>query len=182
MNTLTEEKLNNRIRSFKLKRGYMVTFANNPGGRGYSRCFIADDADLEIAVLPEVLDRHISSYRIFKWNDTQKKGLASDTGKGNNSMLNSSWCYTWGVGYDMGADYECVPHHIHETYPSPTALGESYIFPHMKTNNEPANPNDDQPASSGASVGQLGGTHGNGACAFVRRLIMTGGLHGCVIS
>ena len=47
MNTLTEEKLNNRIRSFKLKRGYMVTFANNPGGRGYSRCFIADDADLE---------------------------------------------------------------------------------------------------------------------------------------
>ena len=61
MNTLTEEKLNNRIRSFKLKRGYMVTFANNPGGRGYSRCFIADDADLEIAVLPEVLDRHISS-------------------------------------------------------------------------------------------------------------------------
>ena len=27
MNTLTDEKLNNRIRSFKLKRGHMVTFA-----------------------------------------------------------------------------------------------------------------------------------------------------------
>ena len=147
MNTLTEEKLNNRIRSFKLKRGYMVTFANNPGGRGYSRCFIADDADLEFAALPDVLDRHISSYRIFRWNDAQKKGLASDTGKGNNSMLNSSWCYTWGVGYDMGMDCECVPHHIHETYPSPTALGKATFSPHMKTNNEPANSHDDQPAT-----------------------------------
>ena len=116
MNTLTEEKLNNRIRSFKLKRGYMVTFANNPGGRGYSRCFIADDADLEFAALPDVLDRHISSYRIFRWNDAQKKGLASDTGKGNNSMLNSSWCYTWGVGYDMGMDSECVQRRLQQLW------------------------------------------------------------------
>ena len=37
MNTLTDEKLNNRIRSFKLKRGYMVTFSIRPGGYGYSR-------------------------------------------------------------------------------------------------------------------------------------------------
>ena len=41
MNTLSEAKLNNKIRSFKLKRGYMVTFSNLPNGRGYSRCFIA---------------------------------------------------------------------------------------------------------------------------------------------
>ena len=40
MNTLTANKLNNRIRSFKLKRGYMVTFSTRASGRGYSRCFI----------------------------------------------------------------------------------------------------------------------------------------------
>ena len=62
----------------------------------------------------------------------------------------------------MGADYECVPHHIHETYPSPTALGKATYSPHMKTNNEPANPNDDQPATVEQVLGQLGGTHGNG--------------------
>ena len=79
MNTLTDAKLNNKIRSFKLKRGYMVTFSTRASGRGYSRCFIADKADLEISSLPMVLDQRISSYRVFQWYDAQKKGLASDT-------------------------------------------------------------------------------------------------------
>ena len=46
---LKEEKLegfNNNIRSFKLKKGYMCTLANNDNGSGYSRVFIADEADL----------------------------------------------------------------------------------------------------------------------------------------
>ena len=60
MNTLTAAKLNNNIRSFKLKRGYMVTFSTLPEGRGYSRCFIAADADLEVKTLPTVLDKRIS--------------------------------------------------------------------------------------------------------------------------
>ena len=46
MNTLSADKLNNRIHSFKLKRGYMVTFSTQPKGRGYSRCFIAANSDL----------------------------------------------------------------------------------------------------------------------------------------
>ena len=32
----------NKVRSFKLKRGYMATLANNADGTGYSRVFIAD--------------------------------------------------------------------------------------------------------------------------------------------
>ena len=72
MNTLTEAKLNNKIRSFKLKRGYMVTFSTRAKGRGYSRCFIADKADLEVSTLSLVLDQKITSYRIFKWYDTGK--------------------------------------------------------------------------------------------------------------
>ena len=56
MNTLSASKLNNRIRSFTLKRGYMVTFAVGTGGWGYSRCFIAHDEDLVINELPTVLD------------------------------------------------------------------------------------------------------------------------------
>ncbi|MBR1894692.1 MAG: hypothetical protein IJ823_05505, partial [Bacteroidales bacterium] len=63
MNTMTDAQLNNRVRSFKLKRGYMVTFSTLPLGRGYSRCFIAADADLEVAELPKVLAGRISSYR-----------------------------------------------------------------------------------------------------------------------
>ena len=37
MKTLTAERLNNGFRSFRLKRGYMVTFALGIGGWGYSR-------------------------------------------------------------------------------------------------------------------------------------------------
>ena len=69
MNTLTDKLLNNKIRSFKLKRGYMVTFSLRKEGRGYSRCFIAADKDLEMKELPVVMDQKISSYRVFKWYD-----------------------------------------------------------------------------------------------------------------
>ncbi len=98
MNTLSTAKLNNRIRSFKLKRGYMVTFSNNPGGKGYSRCFVADKEDLEFAELPMELDHRISSYRVFKWHNFQKKGIASDASEEIVNALKVTWCYDWGQG------------------------------------------------------------------------------------
>lgn len=145
MNTLTAEKLNNRIRSFKLKRGYMVTFANRPGGRGYSRCFIAAYEDLEVPVLPGILDNSISSYRVFKWYDAGKKQLANDLNTTTLAALNVQSSYTWSEGHDMAPDYECVPNHIYEDYPSSAAIGRATWSPHSKNNNEPRNSSDDHP-------------------------------------
>ena len=146
MNTLTDQKLNNRIRSFKLKRGYMVTFSTRARGRGYSRCFIAANADLEVAALPAILDRSITSYRIFKWNDASKVGLAAAGGDNAAcSALNVTSTYSWNQGTDMGPDVECVSHHIYEDYPSAAACGNVTYTPHMKTNNEPRNSSDDHP-------------------------------------
>lgn len=147
MNTLTAAKLNNRIKSFKLKRGYMVTFALGESGRGYSRCFIADAADLEVPTLPNILKGRISSYRVFKWNNFSKKGLASDTRYDATQALNVQACYSWGTGEDRGADCECVPNHIYEDWPSASACGAVTYSPHMKTNNEPGNSADDHPQS-----------------------------------
>ena len=93
MKTLTTALGLNNIKSFKLKRGYMVTFATGTAGYGYSRCFIADTEDLEIN-LPAVLAGKVSSYRLFMWYDAQKKGLASNVVATANSALNTSWCYT----------------------------------------------------------------------------------------
>lgn len=145
MNTLSAAKLNNQIRSFKLKRGYMVTFATGKSGWGYSRCFIADNEDLEFAVLPDVLDSSISSYRVFSWFYASKKGLASDTDAGRNGTLNSSWCYDWATGVNRLPDVECVPNHIYEDWPSPSACGGVTYATMMKTNNEPGNSADDHP-------------------------------------
>ncbi len=145
MNTMTETTLDNRVRSFKLKRGYMVTFATGISGWGYSRCFIADQADLEISSVPEPLNGRISSYRVFKWFNAQKKGLASDTNASTNAILGTSWCYQWDVGWDMTPDVECVPNHPYEDYPTSSECGKVTYSCHLKTNNEPGNSSDNHP-------------------------------------
>lgn len=147
MNTLTDKQLNNRIRSFKLKRGYMVTFSLKERGRGYSRCFIAADADIEMAKMPIVLDKSISSYRVFKWYDAGKPALANDTRSASVAALDVSSCYSFGLGENRLPDAECVPHHIYEDWPSAAACGAVTYSPHLKTNNEPGNSADDHPQS-----------------------------------
>ena len=145
MNTMNDAKLNNRVRSFRLKRGYMVTFSTLPAGYGYQRCFIAQDADIEMATLPAVLDGTISSYRVFRWNTAGKAGVANDTRADACSALHVTSCYSFGLGEDRGTDTECVPHHIYENWPSASACGGVGYSPHMKTNNEPRNSADDHP-------------------------------------
>jgi hypothetical protein len=154
MNTLTDEKLNNRIRSFKLKRGHMVTFALKDGGRGYSRCFIAADKDLEVATLPGILDNSISSYRVFKWYDAGKKQLANDMNTTTLAALNVQSSYDWGTGdASRLPDYEWVPNHIYEDWPSSRAIGRSTWSPHTKNNNEPRNSSDDHPQDLNTILG-----------------------------
>ena len=154
MNTLNDAKLNNKIRSFKLKRGYMVTFSTLPSGRGYSRCFIAADKDLEMASLPDVLDQRISSYRVFKWYDTGKKQLANDTRVAALSALNVQSSYDWGQGNSsLLPDYEWVPNHIYEDWPSSASIGGTSQSPHTKNNNEPRNSSDDHPQDLATILG-----------------------------
>ena len=147
MNTLTTAQLNNRIRSFKLKRGYMVTFSTLPNGRGYSRCFIASNADLEVKTLPAILDQKISSYRVFKWYDTGKKQLANSAGDAAAlKALNVQSTYDWGEGNSsLAPDIEWVPNHIYEDWPSSATIGGTSQSPHTKNNNEPRNSADDHP-------------------------------------
>lgn len=146
MNTLTEEQLNNRIQSFKLKRGYMVTFSLREGGRGYSRCFIAANGDLEMN-LPALMANRVSSYRIFQWFDSSKKGIASTTDATVINALNAAWCYDWGLGTNRLPDCESVVNHIYEDYPTSSECGKVTYATHMKTNNEPENSADDKPQS-----------------------------------
>lgn len=147
MVTLSDQKMNNRIRSFRLKRGYMVTFATGKSGYGYQRCFIANDADIEMNTIPQILDQKITSYRIFKWNTAGKKGLASSTDAHACDTLNVISCYGWDTGKDMNPDVDCVVNHLYEDYPSSSACGKATWSCHMKTNNEPRNGSDDRSQS-----------------------------------
>ncbi|MBQ7470989.1 MAG: T9SS type A sorting domain-containing protein [Prevotella sp.] len=143
MNTLTTEQLNNRIMSFKLKRGYMVTFALRAGGYGYSRCFIADKGDLEMN-LPLLMAHRISSYRLFKWQDIGKRGYAG-TDNTVNSLLNTTWFYGWDASSgNQYADREYVPQHHHEGWPSIEDVGRNGNSAHALGNNEPDNTGDER--------------------------------------
>lgn len=93
------EEFDNTIKSFKLKRGYMATFAQGKDGSGYSRCFIAQDEDIEI---PNLLDNRIcpnggalynkvSFIRVMRWQMPAKKG-AVDT---DPVLTNSTWYYNY---------------------------------------------------------------------------------------
>ncbi len=142
MNTLTAAKMNNKIRSFTLKRGYMVTFSLRSGGYGYSRCFIADKADLIINSLPTLMDQRISSYRVFRWQNTSKVGVADLLDENVLAKLNAQTSFTWGPGRSMLPDVEVVPHRIDESWPSPKECGQATYSCHLKTNNEPRNQSD----------------------------------------
>lgn len=145
MKTLSNAQLNNRIKSFKLKRGYMVTFAVGTGGWGYSRCFIADLEDLEIPVMPDPFKGTISSYRIFKWWNASKAGI-HDTSRDAHAALHTTSCFDWGQGNSsLLPDVEWVAHHIYEDWPSAATCGSVDGTCHMKTNNEPGNSADDHP-------------------------------------
>ena len=146
MKTLTVENLLNDIRSFKLKRGYMVTFATGTSGYGYSRCFVADTEDLEMD-LPAVLAGKVSSYRLFQWYNFGKSGIANNTDAAVCDSLNVQGCYTYNVGGNRLPDVEWIPHKIHKNWPGIAECGNTEYACTMKTDNEPANSNDDTPAT-----------------------------------
>lgn len=113
-------KQDNSIQSFRLKRGYMVTFATEPDGTGYSRIFIADSEDIIIQNLPVNLKQKISYIRVFPWQWPSKKGWCGGRGRmvesngrdrqeNEISLTQSTWAYSWGADDPLSSDFEYVP-------------------------------------------------------------------------
>ena len=105
----------NTVSSFKLQKGYMVTFAQNENGSGFSKVFIADNQDIEISTLQVGLNDKISFVRVFPWRYTDKKGFGSGLPDFNRTnipvkLTNSGWFYHWGTtSTEDLTDVEFVP-------------------------------------------------------------------------
>ena len=144
-NLSSNKAFNNNIRSFKLKRGYMVCFATSANGQGYSRVFIADQADKEIANIPGVLKGRISFIRISKWNNAHKRGWAGYWNDGVQEKFNTSWCYNWDASnHNDWTDREYVTQHHHEGWPGIADVGNNTGSANILGNNEPENKADDK--------------------------------------
>jgi fibronectin type 3 domain-containing protein len=135
----------NRIRSFKLHRGYMATLANNADGSGYSRVFIANDSDLIVNAMPQGLDTTVSFIRVFKWDWVSKKGKAGwDPNK-----LNCTWYYDWNIAGSSSNNYNYVGIRQNGGWPSWSSINNKTGINHLSGFNEP-----DQSDQSNLTVDQ----------------------------
>ena len=145
--TSSNKTFNNNIRSFILKRGYMVCLATQGDGTGYSRVFIADKADKKIN-LPSVskpLNGRVSYIRISKWNDVHKRGWAGFWNNDVQEKFKTGWTYNWDASiHDDWVDREYVTQHHHEGWPGIDAVGNNSGSANILGNNEPDNKADDK--------------------------------------
>lgn len=104
----------NVFRSFKLKRGYMLTVGSNADGLGFSKVYIADMHDIDVPVLPKGLYDKTSFIRVFRWDYVSKKGWAG----GAPSIANVTWNYDWNVGGNSSVNTQYVPIRQNGGWPS----------------------------------------------------------------
>lgn len=95
------------IRSFRLKKGYMATFAQEENGTGYSRIYVADQEDIVIDSLPQGLYDEVSFIRIIPWRWATKKGWTS--GRDLAEALQCSWHYDWNNEAVSDFNVEYIP-------------------------------------------------------------------------
>lgn len=96
---------NRTISSFKLKRGYSATFAQNANGTGTSRVFIAQDGDIQISVMPVGLQNCAAFVRVLPWRWTGKKGWAGAV----QTLVDPLWSYDWDNVTTSTTNAEYVP-------------------------------------------------------------------------
>jgi hypothetical protein len=131
--------LNDSISSFKLKRGYMATLAQNSDGTGSSRNFVAADGDLDIGLLHGSLNNSVSFVRIFPWRWVTKKGTC-DT---DPVALNASWNYNWNLNTNSTLNWEYVAIKQQRWWPGLNENWKTRGVNHVSGFNEPDNPVED---------------------------------------
>lgn len=121
------------ISSFRLKRGYMVTIAQNEDGTGVSKNYIAQDADLEVTALPAGLDRSVRFIRIFPWRWVSKKGIAGDIWQN----FKVGWFYDWNISRNSPLDVDYVPIKQKKNWPGLNQDWKERGSTHLLAYNEP---------------------------------------------
>lgn len=99
--------LENSLTSFLLKKGYMVTLSNQGGGQGFSKVYVASEADLKVN-LPAELNNNVRFMRILPWRWTAKRGWGGSNGD-HMSLVQAYWNYEWEPTGSSTNNREFVP-------------------------------------------------------------------------
>jgi hypothetical protein len=138
---------NDNIGSFKLRKGYMATFAENADGTGFSKVYIAPDNDVTISTLPVSLQGRTSLVRVLPWAWVSKKGWCSAPLLGDS--LHSAWNYNWNNNGQSTLDMEYVPIRQTQYWPDFNTTNNKKKVTHFLGFNEP-----DTKSQSNMSVNQ----------------------------
>ncbi len=125
--------MNATISSFKLKRGYMATFAENESGNGQSRNYVAADGDVEISALPDSLDNKVRFVYVTAWRWASKKGIAGNIESG----LNLGWKYNWNNSENSTRDVQYIPIRQERWWPGLDSDWKARGSDHVLGYNEP---------------------------------------------
>jgi autotransporter-associated beta strand protein len=140
------------VSSFKLKRGYQVVLAQSSDGKNWSKCYVAQDGDLEIGVLPATLDEQVQFIYVTPWRWTSKKGIAGNPGI---SWLNVLWWYDWNIDQTSSRDLEYVAIRQNQSWPSLSqnwqSLGINTVLGYNEPDNSTANGGSDLSVSTAIS-------------------------------
>jgi len=128
--------MDNAITSFKLKRGYMATFAQHASGGGISRVYVAQDGDIEVSALTPELSRTISFVRVLPWKWVGKKGWAGAP----EPLVNPLWNYDWNNVATSSPDVEYVPMRHNQFWNAYANINNKTGSTHALGFNEPDRP------------------------------------------
>lgn len=146
----------NTIRSFKLRRGYMVTLATGTNGSGYSRVYVADHKDVEVDDLPEALDMRISSIHVKQWQYTGKKGFGGSSSTAY--KLRCGWNYNWDANLTSSIDVEYIPIQQHRWWPSLSSVNGKEASTALLSINEPEHSEQHNGCSCGGTISSWNAT------------------------
>ncbi len=102
--------MNDAIKSFRLKKGYMATLARDEKGTGYSRVYIADTGDVIVDTLPEGLHGEVSFIRVFPWRWVSKKAWRGSPSDGDRFGATSFYDYNNAASSTLDAEYVPMRH------------------------------------------------------------------------
>lgn len=130
--------MHDAIKSFRLQKGYMATFAKDSLGTGYSRVYIADKHDIVIDSLPAGLYNDVSFVRVLPWRWAHKKGWTS--GRDAAEALNASWHYDWDNVAVSGLNVEYIPMRHNRWWNAFSNINNKKKSTHVLGFNEPERP------------------------------------------
>ena len=131
-----------KAQSFLLKRGYMATLAVKADGRGFSRVYVADTADVRVDQLPAELAGKVSTVSVFNWQWPNKRGWCSSGLNAYNEidLTESTWWYSWSADRPALPNQEYVPIKQNGGWPSTGSIENTQSVTHLLGANEPDRP------------------------------------------